>query len=369
MDQVAVDEEKFAIDPYQDWIDREGIPVAEDFGVHMHRVETKPWARTDAKGAIVHVKGRGDNVSIFLTDLPPGKGTSPQRHLYEEVVFVLEGHGSTEITAHDGRKHTFEWGPNSLFALPLNVRYRLFNASGRERALLASSNNLALMLNVFHNDDFIFNNPGHFPEREGKESYFSGEGDFIPRKKKRPVWETNFVPDLVGFKMTPWVERGAGGSNIFFMLADGNMHAHMSEMPVGTYKKGHRHGPDFHVCCVTGAGFSLLWYEKDQNFIRVDWDHGVVFSPPDMMFHQHFNTSPTPARYLATALGSQRYPMTRERRMTGSKAAVSVKEGGNQIEYEDQDPRIHQMYLDDMAKHGAQSKMSQFIDESKYAKN
>ena len=42
---------------------------------------------------------------------------------------------------------------------------------------------------------------------------------------------------------------------------------------------------------------------------------------------------------------------------------------GRQIEYEDQDPRIHQMYLDDMAKHGAVSKMAAFIDESKYVKN
>ena len=31
----------------------------------------------------------------------------------------------------DGRKHSFEWGPKSLFALPLNARYQHFNASGQ----------------------------------------------------------------------------------------------------------------------------------------------------------------------------------------------------------------------------------------------
>jgi quercetin dioxygenase-like cupin family protein len=366
MDDMRDVEDRFQLDPYKDWIEREGVPVAEDFGIHLHRVETKPWPRFDIKGAVVHVKGRGDNVSIFLYDLPPGGKTSPRTHLFEEVIFVLEGHGSTQVEAADGRKHTFEWGPNSLFSLPLNARHQHFNASGRERALMAASNNSALLFNLFHNDEFIFGNPSKFPEREGRDGYFSGEGDFIPRTKGRPVWETNFVPDLTKLELTPWKERGAGGSNVFFILADGNMHAHMSEMPVGTYKKGHRHGPDFHVHCVTGEGFSILWNEGDQDFVRVDWDHGVVFAPPDQMFHQHFNTSPVPARYLATALGSVRYPMTQARRKLSNKAAVSVKDGGNQIEYEDQDPRIHRMYLDDMAKHGAQSRMAEFIDESKY---
>ncbi|HZR69523.1 MAG TPA: hypothetical protein VFB01_10790, partial [Burkholderiales bacterium] len=72
------------------------------------------------------------------------------------MVYVLSGHGSTTIETADGRKHSFEWGPKSLFALPLNARYRHFNASGRERARLASTNNLPIVMNLFHNEAFIF---------------------------------------------------------------------------------------------------------------------------------------------------------------------------------------------------------------------
>jgi mannose-6-phosphate isomerase-like protein (cupin superfamily) len=75
-------------------------------------------------------------------DLPPAGKTAPQQHLYEEVVFVLEGHGSTEVEAADDRKHVFEWGPNSLFALPLNLRHTHYNGSGQERALFALTTNL-----------------------------------------------------------------------------------------------------------------------------------------------------------------------------------------------------------------------------------
>ncbi len=359
-------EPRFLFDPYLDWAGRQGIPIVEDFGVDLLKVETRPWAPLETDGALVHLKGRGDFVCMFVIDLAPGAKSAPQRHLFEEVIYVLNGHGSTTMEGEDGRTHSFEWGPKSLFALPLNGRYRHFNGSGRDRARLVSTNNLPMVINLFHNDAFVFDNPFRFDERQGKEGYFSGEGDFIPKRPGRHMWETNFVPDLAEFELQHWAARGAGGSNMMFVLADGTMHAHISEMPVGTYKKGHRHGADFHVCCVKGEGYSLLWYEGDEDFVRVDWGHGVVFAPPDGMFHQHFNTSPYKARYLATALGGLRYPTTQAKKDIFLGMDVNVRDGGAQIEYEDQDPRIHEIYLAELKKNGAQSNMGQFIDETAY---
>src|SRR5262249_19230948 len=190
----------------------------------------------------------------------------------------------------------------------------------------------------------------------------------IPVRPGRNMWETNFVPDLAGFELKAWEQRGAGGSNMMFILADGTMHAHTSQMPVGTYKKAHRHGPDFHVFAVTGHGFSLLWYEGGKDFERIDWRHGWVFAPPDQMFHQHFNTAPHPARYLAVALGSLRYPFTTDKRRVFLGMDVSVKDGGCQIEYEHQDPRIHEIYLKELAKHGVTSGMGKFVDERPFSR-
>ncbi len=354
----------FLMDPYLDWTKREGIPVVEGFGLDLLAVETKPWARLGVDGAFAHLAGRGDFTSVFVIDLPPGGKTEPQSHIFEEVVYVLSGHGSTTVEAADGRVHSFEWRPKSLFALPLNAAYRHFNGSGRERARLASVNNLPLVLNLFHNETFVFNNDFHFAERQGKEQYFSGEGDFIPRRPGRHTWETNFVPSVSEFELKRWNARGAGGSNMMFALADGTMHAHTSEMPVGTYKKAHQHGPDFHVFCVHGTGYSLLWYEGDEEMERVDWRHGVVFTPPDQMFHQHFNTGADPARYLALALGGIRYPMTEAKFRIFRGMDVSVKKGGAQIEYEDQDPRVHRIFLEELRKNGVKSRMGQFVDET-----
>ncbi len=362
---------RIGVDPYLDWLKGEGIPTVEDFGVDLFGVETRPWARLGVGGAAVHLKGRGDFVNMFVLDIAPGAATSPQRHLYEEVLYVLSGRGSTTIEAADGRKHTFEWGPKSLFAIPLNTKYRHFNGSGSESARLVTTTSLPAVLNMFHNEAFVFDNPYSFEERMGQSKYFTGEGDFTPTLPGQHMWETNFVPDLAAIELKTWDQRGKGSKNIMFILADGTMHAHISEMQVGTYKKAHRHGADFHVMCVTGQGYSLLWFEGDKDFRRVDWKHGTVFAPPDRMFHQHFNTSPTPSRYLATAFGSLRYPFTESKRksLTGGGGAgglkqggvsTSVKLGGDQIEYEDQSPRIHELFLEATRKAGVKVEMAAF---------
>jgi quercetin dioxygenase-like cupin family protein len=362
---------RYGVDPYLDWVQAEGLPVADDYGIDLFAVETAPWPRYGVKGAAVHLKGRGDFANMFLLDVPPGGSTAPQRHLYEDVVYVLEGSGSTQLEFADGRKRSFEWGARSLFAIPLNARHRHFNASGQERALLVSTTDLPLVMNTFHNEAFIFQNDFDFGERAGKSEYYSGEGDLITVRPGNHMWETNFVPDLAAIELKSWGDRGAGGTNIMFVLADGTMHAHISEMPVGTYKKGHRHGPGFHVMCVSGDGYSLLWFDDQKDFLRIDWKHGVVFPPADQQFHQHFNTSANPARYLATGVGGLRYPLTHTQRRSllgvkpGEKGAVStsIKEGGDQIEYEDQDVRIHRLWLEEMRKHGVEPKMQKFFPD------
>ena len=79
------------------------------------------------------------------------------------------------------------------------------------------------------------------------------------------------------------------------------------------------------------------------------------------MFHQHFNTALDPARYLAVAFGSLRYPFTTDKRHVFLGMDVSVKEGGRQIEYEDEDPRIRRIYEEDLRKNGVPSRMKEFL--------
>ena len=343
---------KLLVQPYARWAAQQGIPIIEDFAVDLLAVETASWDRLGARAALVHVAGRGDWSNIVVTELSAGKATEPQRHLYEEVVYVLSGHGSTIVEDEAGRQHTVDWGPRSLIGLPLNARYRHVHGGRNEPARLASVTSLPVMLNAFHDEDFILGSSWNFSGRFGDAARFRGEGEFVEVAPGRHMWETNFVPDLADFELPAWAARGAGSRNLKFVLADATMHAHVSEMPVGTYKKGHRHHPDFHVFTVTGHGYSLLWYEGDEEFTRINWRHGVVYAPADQQFHQHFNTAAHPTRYLAVAYGGLRYPFTEERRQHFLGVDKSVSEGGRQIDYADEDPRIRVLYEKELAVSG-----------------
>ena len=366
---MAQAEPGYLVDPYKDWAEGEGIPIHLDFGHDLLALETGPWDRYGARGCFAHTKGMGDFMSNYVLEVEPRKNTDVVRHLYEAFFFVLAGHGSAAVWLPDGSRRTFEFGPKALFAIPLNCKYQIFNGSGSEPVRLSVTNDAPLTINLYHNLDFVFENDFAFTDRVADPKYFDGEGRHNVYNKSsvkvQNVWETNFVHDLTSFKLYEFEGRGKGSMNVNFVLAEGTMHSHVSQMPVGRYKKGHRHAAGTHVHAVDGSGYSLLWYEGDEEFVELPWRHGIMYTPPFWMYHQHFNTGDTPARYVACSLGSRRYPFIALRRRSAEGAgAVSVSKGGRQIEYEEQDPRVHRKFLDELARTGVASEMGDLFDEA-----
>ena len=126
-----------------------------------------------------------------------------------------------------------------------------------------------------------------------------------------------------------------------FILADGTLHAHLSEIPAGDYKKAHHHDEGFHIFQLSGEGYSLYWNDGEPNR-RVDWTYGLAHAPSTGMWHQHFNVSDEPARYLAIAFGSQRYPFLRSK-FEGLKRDYRRPQS-YQIEYAAEDPEIRRLF-------------------------
>jgi mannose-6-phosphate isomerase-like protein (cupin superfamily) len=355
---------RYLIDSYLDWAAAQQIPMVEGLGVDLDRVATAPWGRLGGgcRAAFLHLQGRGDFLALQLIELPPGAQTDWARHLYDEVFYVLSGHGSASIEVGEGETRAFEWGPRALFSPPLNARFRLANRSESEPARLICGNDLPFLMNVFRNERFVFDHPFPFPERVGRAASFAGEGEFVPVAPGRHMWETSHIPDLGSFALPEWEARGAGNRNINVILSDSSMHAHVSELPAGTYTKGRRHDAGVHVMAISGAGYTLVWKPGDAVFERLELRPGSVFALTDETLHQHFNPGGEPLRYLAISIGSDRYPMLARKLKRRQVFDADLKDGGLQIDYQDQDPRIHAIWREEIARTGAASRMEQMLE-------
>jgi quercetin dioxygenase-like cupin family protein len=336
--------------PYDEWASSQGIDVIKGYFVEdVYALPLKWWDRMGGYGAFVNLEGTGYLDDAFVCGIPAGKSLKPQRHLFDALIYVLDGRGATTVWQERGPKQSFEWQKGSLFAVPLNAWYQHFNGQGDQAARLLGVTNAPLVFNLFHCHDFVMNNPYPFSDRfQGEEGYFGGGGKLY----KDRVLETNFVADAINIEPIAWQERGKGNATIFFELAQSTMGAHVSQFPVGLYKKAHRHGPGAHVMILSGRGYTFMWPEGEER-MRIDWGPGSILVPPEGWFHQHFNSGDRPARYLALKMLSRRYKL-----IPGKiKADVPLKQGGWQIEYEDEDPEIRRIFEEECAKSGAVMQM------------
>jgi mannose-6-phosphate isomerase-like protein (cupin superfamily)/oxalate decarboxylase/phosphoglucose isomerase-like protein (cupin superfamily) len=351
------------INAYEEFQKREGIPAHKGFAIpDVRKVELGYWARLGANAAFVDLEGTGGANAAYIGEVPPGQSTHPMRHMYEEIVYILDGSGSTSVWHDEDKKNSFEWGPGSLFAIPLNAWFQFHNARGNTPARYLSVITAPIVFNLFHNEKFVFDNPFRFEDRfSGESEYFSPEtAEHHDTPQGRHVVLTNFIPDIHTATLHFRPARGAGGRIGFWDLADNTMTVHCSEFGVGTYKKRHRHGPGAHVIILEGVGFSLLWQEGEEEYKQCDWRPGAVVVPPDNWFHQHFNSGAEPARYLALRFSGIKYRQAANSQR-GEGADVSVKQGGWQIEYEDEARSVHELFERELAKHGAPCRMKAFI--------
>ena len=123
---------------YRKWIEAESIPLIEGFFIEdIKEVPLKPWERKGALGTRICLEGTGETNDAYICEIPPGKGLKPQRHLFEELIYIVSGRGATTVWNEGGSRSTFEWQEGSLFSLPLNSWHQHFNAGAEPARYLA----------------------------------------------------------------------------------------------------------------------------------------------------------------------------------------------------------------------------------------
>jgi oxalate decarboxylase/phosphoglucose isomerase-like protein (cupin superfamily) len=335
--------------PYLRFVRGEGLDIiSAQYVPNLRTVELKSWPRKGGHGVFINHEASRTSNDCYVCQIAPGQALAPQHHLFEEMILVLSGRGSTTVWNNAGARVTFEWKAGAIFAIPLNCWYRYFNGSGHEPVRYVAVTNAPSVINLYDDLDFVFDHPHDFKSR------FAGEADYYSAKGEQTgfLLRTNFVPDAVNLPLITAKERGAGGGHIRFNMARGSIASHISQFPVATYKKAHAHGPGAHVIVLSGEGYSLMW-PKGEEPRRFDWQAGTLIVPPNAWFHQHFNAGPTPARYLAfkhwSPRNAQGVPMS----------WISTRVGGTQVDYADEQPVVRGMFAEALARHGIQSCMDE----------
>ncbi|MFC2056682.1 cupin domain-containing protein [Chloroflexota bacterium] len=229
---------------YEEWMQKEGIPLYESFGgvEDITELPRQPWARMGGSGTFIQLEGtKQAGKLLYVVEIPAGGALEPEKHLYDELIYILRGRGLSEVWHEGQSKRTFEWGEGSLFAIPTNAWHRLVNGGG-EPAIFFAVTNAPVVMETFRSTEFVFNSDYKFTDRyTGQADYFlAGE----KRYKERAVtaWETNFVPDVRTAFLDDMFQKVAGGQLTSFKMASWGR-THSSEWPVGVYHKAHFHGP------------------------------------------------------------------------------------------------------------------------------
>ena len=341
---------------YERWMEKEGVPIVEGYGVtDVSKIPLKGWKRLGCEGAYLQFRGLEGITGVYVGRIAPGSALQPERHLYEKVIYIIQGEGVAEIQQRDRVPQAISWRTGSLFSPPLNTLHRLINHANTPALFLAVTT-APMVLDHFHNEQFVFNSDFSFADRyDGERDYFEARNDrYLAANNRQWIWETNFIPDARKALIDAQEQKGAGVNLTQFEISNNTLIGHLAEWPMGRYHKAHYHGGGAVLVILRSEGYSLMWtndvgtrpYESGhgEKVVRVDWVPGSVFSPPTHWFHQHFNTGAEPALQLALRCGSHKFPLGI--RVAAIRAGVytSVKQGGTLIEYDDEDPEIRRRY-------------------------
>jgi len=321
---------------YDDYMEAQGIPIYRGIGVRrVQDMPLKRWNRMGGNGTFIQLYGTEGRWGCYVVEVPGAGALNAERHMYEEIMVVVEGRGTTEIWTDDQKKaHSFEWQRGSMFAVPLNTWHRIVNAASSPALILVASTAPNVM-NLFRDSDWIFNAELYLDNRRS------------PGYKR-------MEPNMAG--------------NVFYGF--------VGEHVTGRYSKAHAHMSSAVLVCIKGKGYTYTWPRaigmtpwkdgKSDQVYRQDYEPvGLVTAAPygGDWFHAHFGTSKEPLRLIGW------YGPNNHRKdkagVPGEKdtdeGAIDVTEGGTAIPYWLEDPFLRKEYEETLRKEGVTSRMGEAL--------
>jgi mannose-6-phosphate isomerase-like protein (cupin superfamily) len=364
--------------PYDRFMEGEGIPVHRDIGVRtVKEMPLENWERLGGRGSFIQCEGTEGLWGMFVVEVPAGGELKPQQCLYEQVFFVVAGRGSTEVWQRDeSRKKVFEWSSGSLFAVPINARHRIVNAT-REPALLLVGTLAPNIMNVVQDYEFVFNCDYAFTKQfDESDDYFQPRDEIEPDLiRGLAMRRTNLMPDIVECELPRDNRRSPGYRRMEPHMGGDNFYMWIGQHGTGRYSKAHKHASGAVLICIAGQGYTLTWPSKygtqpwanghGDKVKRQDYVPGGMVSAAPMdgdWFHQHFGVGNQPLRLTAWfGMSDKRRRGPRPGTVKRDEGSIPLAEGGNAIEYRDEDPYIREEFERMQKEAGGHSDMTEDV--------
>jgi quercetin dioxygenase-like cupin family protein len=346
---------------YQDFVRQEGAPLYEGSAIaDLASIELAPWQRRGGLVAYTRL-GEQEQRNLQIVEIPPGESLQPEHHMYDAVMYVMRGRGATNIWQEGEPKRTIEWQEGSLMALPLNAWHQEFNGSGSEPCRFLIASNMAYVINLYNNLEFVFNTPFQFKDR-----YSYDMEQYAARNKKWDfrTLESNFIPDIRTMELDPYLERGRRTSVVRISMAATSIGMHVMEAGEGTYVTAHRHDAQAHVIVIGGEGYELMFMEGEEP--RKVWAKPyAVVAPRHNEFHQHFNSGHGGYRMLAFRGMGLRYGWGRKHELARGAQSTDRNAVLYNIPADQEDPAIREDYYRELEKKGISLRLEPLSQSSR----
>lgn len=127
-----------------------------------------------------------------------------------------------------------------------------------------------------------------------------GVGGYYDEARQFLMVEGVIARDVATFPLATRPKRGSRAAAFDGLGGNTTLGIHLSEVPPGGEKSGHRHLDEATFYIVAGRGWSELRQAEEGQDQRIDWKAGDMVVIPSNAWHKHYNADPDrPALQLA----------------------------------------------------------------------
>jgi quercetin dioxygenase-like cupin family protein len=248
-------------------------------------------------------EGKMHQLEVTLVEIPPGKQLPPERHLAEEMIYIVSGQGYTLIwNSADAKKERYDWKEGDLVSPTLNSWRQHFNPSTSQPARYLVVSTAPLTRKMFNNPAFLSSAGFAFDERF-KDSVAHAEPKYLAGGTGAASVRMKVGHLLPNLRNRELIDRGEGMLGLTITPEGDMANNSLLEMEVREFTRPdstspqHRHVWETVYLILKGDGYATLQKDAGPDR-RVDWTEGDLFLVEANEYHNHRPRERAGGRFL-----------------------------------------------------------------------